>query len=80
MQVKTLSASLSGRVSADGSKPGKYAFASDVEILDTYGESGALRVYPRPAGRRGAHRRYGALLPAQQQRRDQPPHPQGCHR
>ena len=46
VQVKTLSASLSGRVSADGSKLGKYAFASDVEILDTYGESGALRVYP----------------------------------
>ena len=46
VQIKTLSASLSGRVSADGSKLGKYAFASDVEILDTYGESGALRVYP----------------------------------
>ena len=69
VQVKTLSASLSGRVSADGSKLGKYAFASDVEILDTYGESGALRVTLARLAGVGAHRRYGALLPAQQQRR-----------
>ncbi|MPM73514.1 hypothetical protein SDC9_120495 [bioreactor metagenome] len=45
--VKRLSAatSLSGRVSADGSKLGTYTFASDVEILDTYADS-SLRIYP----------------------------------
>lgn len=37
--------SLSGKVSADGSKLGGYTFAAEVEILDTY-EGAAIRVYP----------------------------------
>ena len=37
---------LSGRVSSDGSTLGRYTLADDVEILDTYGENGGLRVYP----------------------------------
>lgn len=35
----------SGKVSADGSSAGGYAFAANVEILDTY-EGSAIRVYP----------------------------------
>ena len=47
MEVKNLSsASLSGRVNADGTKLGGRSFASNVEILDTYGDHG-VRVYPQ---------------------------------
>lgn len=46
MEVKNLSsASLSGKVNADGTKLGGRSFASNVEILDTYGDHG-VRVYP----------------------------------
>ena len=46
MEVKNLSsASLSGKVNADGTKLGARSFASNVEILDTYGDHG-VRVYP----------------------------------
>ena len=46
MEVKNLSsASLSGKVNADGTKLGGRSFAADVEILDTYGDHG-VRVYP----------------------------------
>ena len=46
MEVKNLSsASLSGKVNADGTKLGSRSFASNVEILDTYGDHG-VRVYP----------------------------------
>ena len=45
--VKTLSSrSLSGRVSSDGSRFAGYAFAEDVEILETDSEGGYLRIYP----------------------------------
>ena len=37
---------LSGRVSSDAATLGRYAFASDVEILDAYGSEGAVRIYP----------------------------------
>ena len=43
---KLSSASLTGRVSADGTSVGSYALASDAEILDTYGDTQTLRVYP----------------------------------
>ena len=47
MEVKNLSsASLSGKVNADGTKLGGRSFAADVEILDTYGDHG-VRVYPQ---------------------------------
>ena len=47
IQVKRLSAStLSGKVSADGTKLGSYVLADDVEILDTYEDTAAVRVYP----------------------------------
>lgn len=46
IQIKTLSASLSGKVSSDGTRLGSYRFASDAEILDTYGKSSVVRVYP----------------------------------
>lgn len=46
VNVKELSqTSLSGKVSADGSKLGNKTFADHVEILDTYGNT-ALRVWP----------------------------------
>lgn len=46
-QVSRLtSASLTGRVSADGTAIGSHALASNVEILDTYGDTQTLRVYP----------------------------------
>lgn len=46
-QVRRLStSSLTGRVSSDGSRLGSYDLAADVEILDTYGDTGAVRVYP----------------------------------
>ena len=40
------SASISGTVSSDGTRLGEYTFAADAEILDTYGSTGAVRVYP----------------------------------
>jgi len=44
---RTLSATaLSGKVNAAGTKLGNYTFAADAEILDTYGKTEALRVYP----------------------------------
>lgn len=47
LQVKRLSSNtLSGKVSADGTKLGSYTLASDVEILDTYEDSAAIRIYP----------------------------------
>ena len=46
VEVKVLaSSSLTGKVSADGQRLGKLAFADDVEILDTYGDKG-VRIYP----------------------------------
>lgn len=46
VEIKSLStSSLSGKVSNDGTKLGKYNFASNVEILDVYGDHG-VRVYP----------------------------------
>ena len=46
VEIKNLSsASLSGKVNADGTKLGGRSFAADVEILDTYGDHG-VRVYP----------------------------------
>lgn len=39
------SASISGKVSSDGTRMGSYDFAANVEILDTYGERG-VRIYP----------------------------------
>lgn len=46
VEIKSLSSSsLSGRVSSDGAKLGKYDFAPNVEILDVYGDHG-VRVYP----------------------------------
>lgn len=46
VEIKSLStSSLSGKVSNDGAKLGKYNFASNVEILDVYGDHG-VRVYP----------------------------------
>ena len=44
---KLTSAALTGKVSADGTSIGSHALASNVEILDTYGETQTLRVYPR---------------------------------
>ncbi len=38
--------SLSGKVNAAGTKLGSYTLASDVEILDTYDNTQAVRVYP----------------------------------
>lgn len=38
--------SLSGKVNAAGTKIGSYALADDVEILDVYKETGAVKVYP----------------------------------
>ena len=47
VEIKNLSsASLSGKVNADGTKLGGRSFAADVEILDTYGDHG-VRVYPQ---------------------------------
>ena len=47
IQVKRLSnASLSGSFNSDATKLGRYALADDVEILDTYGDTAAIRVYP----------------------------------
>src|SRR5699024_6182314 len=40
------SASLTGRVSADGTAIGSNPLAADAEILDTYGDTQTLRVYP----------------------------------
>ena len=40
------SASLTGRVSADGTAIGSNPLAAGAEILDTYGDTQALRVYP----------------------------------
>ena len=46
VEIKNLSsASLSGKVNADGTKLGGRSFAANVEILDTYGDHG-VRVYP----------------------------------
>ena len=46
-QVRRLSSSsLSGRVDSAGTKLGSRSFAPDVEILDTYGDTMAVRVYP----------------------------------
>lgn len=46
-QVSRLtSASLTGKVSAGGTVIGSYSLASNVEILDTYGDTQTLRVYP----------------------------------
>lgn len=46
-QVSRLSsASLTGRVSADGTSIGSYALAANAEILDTCGDTQTLRVYP----------------------------------
>lgn len=45
--VKTMqSKSLSGTVNKDGTSFAGYAFAADVEILDTDGEGGCARIYP----------------------------------
>lgn len=47
VQVKRLSsASLTGKVSADGTKLGSYPFASDARILDVSDKTSALRIYP----------------------------------
>ncbi len=47
VEIKTLSStSLSGKVNAAGTKLGSYTLADDVEILDTYGKTEAVRVYP----------------------------------
>lgn len=47
VQVKRLSTtSLEGTVTADGKRLGSYALADNVAILDTYDDSGAIRVYP----------------------------------
>ena len=47
IQAKRLTtASLEGTVSSDGSRLGGYTLADDVAILDTYGDSAAVRVYP----------------------------------
>lgn len=43
---KLTSAALTGKVSADGTSIGSHALASNVEILDTYGDTQTLRVYP----------------------------------
>ncbi|EDN00341.1 hypothetical protein BACCAP_01674 [Pseudoflavonifractor capillosus ATCC 29799] len=43
---KLTSATLTGKVSADGTSIGSHALASNVEILDTYGDTQTLRVYP----------------------------------
>ena len=43
---KLSSASLTGKVSADGNSIGSCALAADAEILDTYGDTQTLRVYP----------------------------------
>ena len=43
---KLSSATLTGRVSADGTTIGSYALAANAEILDTYGDTQTLRVYP----------------------------------
>lgn len=43
---KLTSASLTGKVSADGISIGSHSLASNVEILDTYGDTQTLRVYP----------------------------------
>lgn len=46
VEIKSLSSSsLSGKVSSDGTKLGKYDFSANVEILDVYGDHG-VRVYP----------------------------------
>lgn len=46
-EIKSLSSgSLSGKVNAEGTKLGSYDFASDIEILDTFGKVSAVRVYP----------------------------------
>ncbi|MEG2455615.1 MAG: S-layer homology domain-containing protein [Oscillospiraceae bacterium] len=44
--TKLSGTTLTGKVSADGTTLGGRALAPDVEILDTYGDSAALRVYP----------------------------------
>ena len=45
--IKRLSrASLTGKVSADGTKIGNYTLAADAEILDTYGKTAGGRIYP----------------------------------
>ena len=47
VQVTRLSGSgISGKVSTDGTRLGSYDLADDVEILDTYGDTQAVRVYP----------------------------------
>ena len=47
VQITRLSnRTLTGRVNAAGTKIGSYDLASDVEIMDVYGETGAIRVYP----------------------------------
>lgn len=46
IQIKTRSSSLAGKVSENAARLGSYQLASDVEILDTYGASSAVRVYP----------------------------------
>ncbi len=47
IQVKGLtSAQISGRFSADGARLGNRSLADSVEILDTYGDTTGLRVYP----------------------------------
>lgn len=47
ISVRSLSsAKLTGTVSADGKALGSRPFAAGVEILDTYGKTGAMRVYP----------------------------------
>lgn len=43
---KLTSATLTGKVSADGTSIGSHDLASNVEILDTYGDTQTLRVYP----------------------------------
>lgn len=40
------SGQLSGKVSAEGDALGRYSFARDVEILDSYGDQGVRQVYP----------------------------------
>lgn len=39
-------AKLSGTVSTDGKQLGDYTLSADVEILDTYGKTSTLRIYP----------------------------------
>lgn len=81
VQVTRLSGSgISGKVSTDGTRLGSYALADDVEILDTYGDTQAVRVYPsrlKGVSLRESDVRFYQL---DEHGRRPPPHPERGHR